>query len=232
MASLLEDSIKNVSAFQVRANANPLPCGGLTTGAGGVMMSPMGSRLLLTALVLVLAPAGALADVYKWTDARGVIVLSSVPPEETDAASNVEVVAKEKRAAAKKTAAVEYQTQTSEQVLLDRIDSLERELRAQQQYSREAAVAPVTYPQGYYTTPQLPPPSYYPDPYYAPPYYPGAYGYPYATFLPPVTSVFLRSRGHFRHKHFPHAAPHGTFPRTIAGTGFARTAGTFRGGRR
>ena len=195
------------------------------------MMRSMGLRILLTAFVLILAPAGALADVYKWTDERGVVVLSSVPPEDTSVAKNVEVVAKEKWATTKKTAAVEYQTPTSEEVLLDRIESLERQLRAQQQYSREAAVAPITYPQGYYTTPPPPPVSYYPDPYY-PPYSPGVYGYPYATFFPPVTTVFFRSRGHVGHRHVPRAVPHGTFPRSVAGTGFARTTGTFRGGRR
>jgi hypothetical protein len=192
------------------------------------MMRLMGVRIVLGVLLLV-ASAGAFADIYRWTDEHGVTVLSSVPPEDTTLASNVEVVAKEKRTTTRKTAAVEYQTPTNEQVLLDRIENLERELRAQQ-YSQAAVPPPVQYPQGYYTTPP-PPPSYYGDSYYPPPYYP-SYGYPYVTFFPPVTSVFFRSRGHFGQRHFPHAVPHGTFPRTFSHGGFARTTGTFRGGRR
>jgi hypothetical protein len=201
------------------------------------MMRLMSLRIFLAALLLA-APAGALADVYKWTDERGVIVLSNVPPEDTTVASNVEVVAKEKRTTTRKAApAVEYQTSTNEEVLQERIESLERQLRAQQQYSREAP-APVQYPQGYYTTP-APPSYYYSDSYY-PTSYPGYaspayYGYPYATFFPPVTSVIIRSRPHFNHKHFhhkhsSHGFSHGTFPRSFTQSGFAR-GGTFRGRR-
>jgi hypothetical protein len=204
------------------------------------MMRLMGLRIFLAALLLA-ASAGALADVYKWTDERGVIVLSNVPPQDTTVASNVEVVAKEKRTTTRKAApAVEYQTPTNEEVLQERIENLERQLRAQQ-YSRELAYSPpasqVNYyaapsSGGYYATP--PPPSYYGDSYY--PSYPSyqypAYGYPYVTFFPPVTSVFFRSRGHFHNKHSSHGFSHGTFPRSFAHGGVARTTGTFRGGRR
>jgi hypothetical protein len=201
------------------------------------MMRLMGSRLFLVALLLA-APAGAFADVYKWTDERGVIVLSSVPPEDTTFARNVEVVAKEKGSTRKTAGAVEYRNASNEEVLLDRIENLERQLRAQQ-YSQAAPPPAVQYPQGYYTTPTLPASSYG-ETYYPPSYpgytSPGYYSYPYAAFFPPVTSVIIRPRPHFNHKHFHHRHSshdfsHGTFPRTFGHSGFARPTGTFRGRR-
>ena len=188
----------------------------------------MGSTVLFTALVVLLAPADALADIYKWTDERGVTVLSSLPPEDPGHVRNVEVLAKETKRAKGASAAATYEEgASSDQILLDRIESLERQLRAQQ-YPREVVSSPPASQAGYYTTPyqggyySTPPPlPHWVEPA---PYYPGYYAYPgpYVTFYPAVTTVFPRAHGHFRYKHFPHVFPRSTFPRSFVQSGFPR----------
>jgi hypothetical protein len=199
----------------------------------------MNLRLLLSAFVLLLASASAFADVYRWTDSKGVTVFSSVPPEEGSDARNVVVVAKEKPRVLRGTRESAADQPPSNAEVLDRIDSLSRQVQAQQ-YA-QAAVASVpqydtAYPTGYYTTPA---PSYYDpyyDPYYSSPYYSG---YPYG-YYPPVT-VFVRPRAFFPHRTFVRPFVHGTFTHgtfahgTFArggtvGHSFARGGGGMRGG--
>jgi hypothetical protein len=152
------------------------------------------------------APAAALADLYTWTDERGTTVISNVKPANPHKVKNFEVVVKEdpKQAASKATADA-YDRATTEKLLLDRIDSLEREIRAQQVRDK-AALAAAAEPQH---TPA--------HDYTADSFYPGYPGYPSYVFphppgffwgYPPTTVVVGSSFGvprrgfrHFRSSH-------------------------------
>jgi hypothetical protein len=194
----------------------------------------MGMRLLFGAFVLIVASASAFADVYRWTDTNGVTVFSSFPPEEGSGARNVVVVAKEKPRVIRGTReSVEDYASAKQQILANRIDSLERQVQAQQYAQASMAQYQAAYPSGYYTTPE---PSYYSEPYYDPYNYPYygyyPYSYPY-TYYPPVT-VFVRPRAFFPHRTFGRpfvhgAVVHGTFGRPVT-HGFGRSGGFAHGG--
>lgn len=149
---------------------------------------------LLPALVALLAPATVWGDIYKWIDERGNTVLSNVKPVDPDAVRNFQLAAKETRTAAQAPAPAQQArpaevVKPTEQLLLEKIESLERQVQAQQ-YAAQAQAVPqvINY---YNTTPAPPPPpSYYdagfPPGYYYPP--PPSYSY----IVPAIPIVFPR----------------------------------------
>jgi hypothetical protein len=159
------------------------------------------------AAMLSCAPNAALADLYTWTDERGTTVISNVMPPNPRKLKNFEVVVREEaRPAALKQAAEAYERATAERLLLERIDSLEREIKAQQ--AREKSVAASAEPQyapaPFDYTADAFYPSYYPS--YVFPYPPGfAWGYPPATTVVIGSHIGVPHRG-FRHfRSFPHS---------------------------
>ena len=194
----------------------------------------MSMRLFFAAFVLIVAPASAFADVYRWTDTNGTTVFSSSPPEEGSDARNVVIVAKEKPRVIRGTKeTIEDYAAANQQILSSRIDSLERQVQAQQYAQASMPQYQAAYPSDYYSTPA---PTYYSEPYYDPysyPYY-GSYPYSYPySYYPPVT-VFVRPRGFASHRTFARpfvhgAVVHGTFGRP-AMHGFAHSGGFGRGG--
>lgn len=124
-------------------------------------------------LMSLLLPAGAGADIYKWTDDQGGIVYSNSPPENPQKTANVERVVKERV------------VPPTEQSLLDRIDNLERRLRTQS-YAPPAPPAP--------PPPTVAPPSYSDGGYYYPPPAPDYTGYTTPAFYPvyryPLTPAY------------------------------------------
>ena len=93
--------------------------------------------------LLVLAPAIASADLYKWTDERGTTVLSNVPPPNPRRVTNFEVVVKESAGAPapRVSSSQQHDVTVTEKLLLDRIDSLERQIQAQQSARETSIVA-------------------------------------------------------------------------------------------
>jgi hypothetical protein len=180
----------------------------------------------------MLASASAFADVYRWTDAKGVTVFSSAPPEEGSGARNVVLVAKEKPRVLRGTRESAADQPPSNAEVMDRIDSLSRQVQAQQYAQASLAAMPqyeTAYSGGYYTTPA---PSYY-DPYYDPnyyqPYYYNSGYYPYG-FYPPVT-VFVRPRAFFPHRAFVRPFAHGSVAHgSVAHGSFSHGAVVARGG--
>ena len=167
----------------------------------------MGSRLqircgcpfFLIALLSAFAPVIACADIYRWTDERGVTVISNVRPAKLDKARNVELVAKETEVQAS-SPGPRAPTNT-EQILLDRIDRLERELRAQQYSQPVRAGPPPGYSGSYYAAPPPPPPpAYYNDSYYPSYYYPWPPVYSYGAY--PARIVVSRPVHVFSHGGF------------------------------
>jgi hypothetical protein len=162
--------------------------------------------------VLSCAPATALADLYTWTDERGTTVLSNVMPSNLKRVKNFEVVVKEEaKPAAPKSAPEVYERATTERLLLDRIDSLEREVKVQQ--AREKAFAAPPEPQ-YMAAPV----GYTADPFY-PSYYPsfvfpnppgGFWGYPWGY---PQTTVVVGSGFGVPHRGF---RPYRSFPAVVS----------------
>jgi hypothetical protein len=140
------------------------------------------SRLMALPLLSLFAPATASADFYKWIDERGNPVLSNVRPANPAEVRNFEVVVREKERAPQKDPTPQLPPTRTEQMLLDRIENLERQLQARQ-YPPQAPPAPV-YSESYYPTPPPPLPTYSGD------YYP-AYSYPLA---PVYSSVFYPAR--------------------------------------
>jgi len=122
----------------------------------------------LPVVVLLLAPATVLGDIYKWTDEQGNTVISNVQPASTAKTSGMELLAKETRPAAPAAGAAPTRT---EQALQSRIENLERQLQAQH---GQGAPQP-GYPQDYY--PGTPSPA--PDPNYYSGYDPNYYGSSY-----------------------------------------------------
>jgi hypothetical protein len=162
---------------------------------------------VLAGLVSVL-PAPALADLYMWTDERGTVVMSNVMPANPRKVANFEVVVKEEpRQAAAKAAADTHERTANEKLLLDRIDTLEREVRAQQVREKITVAAPpseTSHRPAYENTADAfyPAGQYYPYPSYVFPYPPGyAWGYPPTTVV--VGSSFgVPHRGHGPHRSF------------------------------
>jgi len=183
------------------------------------LSDPPAAAALVLCFALVL-PATARADIYKWTDEQGRTYLSNVPPAPSDKAKNVQLLVKENGPAA---APAQARAATpTEQALLGRIESLERQLQSQ---PAPAPMAPPAMPYGSYYAPPPPPatssnyagnyagyyaggydyPAYYP-PYYPTYYYPAPY---YGSTIYPVRSfvsrpVFSGSRG----GSFHHAGGH------------------------
>ncbi len=170
---------------------------------------------LFPVLVSLVIPAAAWGDIYKWVDEQGRVSYSDVPPPTSGRAKNVEVVQKEPKLT------------PSEQALLARIQSLERQVQAQRYAAQAPAVPPPTpYPSYYPPAPQPPPPS---PSYYDSGYSGGYYGsYPgYATYYPsyayPIAAsyvtyptrafisrpVFAPAHGGFSHSGGGHAGGHG-----------------------
>jgi hypothetical protein len=119
----------------------------------------------LPIVVVLLAPATVLGDIYKWTDEKGNTVISNVQPASTAKTSGMELLAKETRPAAPAAGAASTRT---EQALQARIENLERQLQVQQ----AQGVPQPGYPQDYY--PGQPSPG--PDPNYYSGYDPNYYG--------------------------------------------------------
>ena len=139
------------------------------------------STVLPAAMLLAALPSMTVADIYSWTDESGRTVLSNLPPAPAAPKSNVKLLVKTSPrvgATAPGVSAPHAATPT-EQLLLGKIESLERELQAQ----RAAPVPPplpVPPPVDYnaYTAPPPPAPApatYYAPDYYAPTYYPSYY---------------------------------------------------------
>jgi hypothetical protein len=176
--------------------------------------------LALVCLLSLLGSTAANADIYKWTDENGKTVISNSRPESGQKVKNLEVTVRETKSP--------VVPQTTQQMLLDKLDNLERQLAAQQQTQ---ALPPPPY---YSASPPPPPPNYYyPDSYAG--YYPSVAAYPYGFYG--GTPFFGRAR----HAFPPHAAHYGNqfLPRhsvtiglaPIHG-GFARGGGGMGGGRR
>jgi uncharacterized membrane protein YgcG len=147
--------------------------------------SPFWLFALLPALILLVIPATAWGDIFKWTDEQGRINISNIPPPEATKAKNVEVVLKETKPT------------PIEQALLARIESLERQQQARQYTTQAPAVPPPTPYGSYYPPTPPPPPSYYDSGYdtgydsgyYTSGYYPSYPSY-YPTYYYPVTSSY------------------------------------------
>jgi hypothetical protein len=143
----------------------------------------------LLLLLSLLAPATAWCDVYKWTDEKGGTVISNIRPPEPEKLRNFQTVLKE-RAAPTPPAPAQPVAASSDQMLKDRVELLERQLRARQETPPVTVVLPAT---------EYPPPAYNSnyDPGY---YYPVVPGYAYATY--PVRAALNRPRvAHHGHRH-------------------------------
>ena len=136
-----------------------------------------GLGFALPLLLLLFASTTACADIYKWTDEQGNTVISNVRPTHLDKVKNFEVAVEETKSSVAATA--------TKQMLLDKLDRLERQLLAQQYAPGAAVVLPPSY--GSYNPALQPPP---------PPGYYGAYSplvsYPYAFY--PATTFVTRPR--------------------------------------
>ncbi len=135
------------------------------------------------AMLLLIVPVTARSDIYKWTDEQGRTIISNILPENPDKAKNVERIVKENKPAAP---AFKSAATPTEQMLLDKIENLERRLQPRNFPPAPAsATAPADYyyEGGYYPPP---PPPYYSN--YAPVYYPRqTYVYPIAPAYSYVT---------------------------------------------
>jgi hypothetical protein len=140
--------------------------------------------LIMTSLAV---PAAAWGDIYKWTDERGRTVLSNVPPPASGKPRNLALLVKEARPAPAVPAHVATPT---EQALLARIETLERQLQARQYAAQAPAVPPPASYGGYY--PPMPPPPTVPAAgYYSSGYY-SSYdtGYYYPSYYYPVVPAY------------------------------------------
>lgn len=186
---------------------------------------PFWLSALLPALISLAVPATALGDIYKWTDEKGRINISNVPPPTSGKAKNIEVVLKEP----KPTSIPNHAATSTEQALLSRIEGLERQLRAQQ-YAQQAPAAspPTPYPSYYPPAPPPPDSSYYNSGYDSgyypsyPTYYP-SYSYPVAASFVVYPARTFISRSAF-------APSYGGFSRGGGGHGGGHAGG--HGGRR
>lgn len=186
----------------------------------------MATSLYRTSLVVVASAFGAFfasaaaADIYTWTDERGTTVISDTPPANAKRVTDLQVVVREEKKSGKRAGARD--ATATEQKLLDRIDNLERQVRAQapaQTYSSLPSAGATLPPAVSYYTPPVAPqpyydPYYYDSGYYAPSYYPGYYPsyYPYSYGFPGAVIVGRGFGGHRGHGHFvnrPIVAPRG-----------------------
>lgn len=171
---------------------------------------------VLPALTSLAIPASAWGDIYKWTDEQGRTNISNIPPTKSGKVKIVETVLKETRPGS----IPEHAATPTEQALLARIETLERQLQAPQ-YAPQAPAVPPPAPYGSYypSTPSLPPPppNYY-DSGYASSYYPGYY----PSYNYPV--VYYRVMPSYPYRVYP-ARPFLTRPVFVAPGG-----GSFHGG--
>jgi len=149
-------------------------------GAKLAFASVRGRCALLSLSLSLLIPCAVWGDIYKWTDEKGKINISNLPPPTTAKAKNIEVVLKET-----KSASIPGQGASStEQALLARIETLERQLQARQ-YATPAPPVPPPAPYASYYPPTPPPPppasSYYGSGYASYPGYYPSYAYPVAS---------------------------------------------------
>ena len=137
----------------------------------------MPSTRPLGLLLLLLLPATASADIYKWTDQNGGTVYSNAPPAKGKA-KNVAVVIDEGRVPTPTQAQIaQAEALRVQQALLERMYALERQVQALQY-------------QGQYQVAMPPPPASYYGNYggsYYPGYYPAVYRYP--VFIAPTGFV-------------------------------------------
>jgi hypothetical protein len=153
--------------------------------------------VVLPCLMSAVVSTHARADVYKWVDEHGNTIISNVRPSRAKV-TQYEVTVEDSPAVARSPQRV---TTPTEQMLLDKVDRLERQLAAQQY----APPPPPTYYSGYDYTPPPPPPyysSYYPSYYY--PWVPSySVAVPGRTFVSRPRFAFTRSfavRGGFAHR--------------------------------
>lgn len=169
---------------------------------------------LLPAIVSLAVPATAWGDIYKWTDEKGGINFSDSPPPAPGKVKNLEVVAKETKPA------------PTEQALLARIESLERQLQVPR-YPAQAPAAQPPMPYGGYPQAMPPPSNYYDSGYdsgYDSSYYAGAYPGYYPTYSYPVVPVYSYAV-------VPRRAFFGRPAHVARRNGFAHTGGGHRGRR-
>ena len=115
-----------------------------------------GAQLTLSAVVGVLAPSVANADIYAWVGPSGDVTYSNLPPPKN--ARVFAVIEETAPPTAQQQAALDAAHQAEMRALNDRVQQLEREM----QQSRWQAEAPLPYPAG--AAPAYPPP---PPPSYA-----------------------------------------------------------------
>ena len=200
------------------------------TSEAAVLVRSFRSALRLCALLpaLTLLAVPALADVYKWTNAKGGTVISDTLPQPGETVKNFQVVEKSPKPDARASVATApvappQAATASEQALRSRVEMLERQLQAQQ-YAPPPAVAPA--PAYYPPQPLPPPPTYYNNGYY-PSYAPAYYAPPYyPTYSYPIVSSYAvyPARTYVSHPAF--AAPR------FGGGGGGMRGGGGRGGRR
>jgi hypothetical protein len=158
---------------------------------------------MLPALLLAAVSAPAWGDIFKWTDEQGRINLSNVPPPASGKAKNIEIVLKE----AKPASLTQHVATPTEQALLERIESLERQLQTRQYAPQAPAVPPATPYAGYYPPTPPPPPS---SGYYASSY-PGSYPGYYPAYTYPVASSYVVYPARTYLTQPVYLAPHGGF---------------------
>ena len=138
--------------------------------------SPYWSLALLPAFISLFVPATVWGDIYKWTDEKGITNYSDSPPPTSGKVKDVEVVRKD------------IKTTPTEQAMLARIQSLERQLHAPQ-YAAQTPAARPPMPYGGYSPP-MPPPSDYYDSGYDSSYYPDTYSNYYPAYYYPVVPAY------------------------------------------
>lgn len=169
---------------------------------------------LQATLILLLAPCAAVADIYKWNDEQGKLVISNVPPVEMAKVRNYQLVMKETAAGAPVATSAQHAATATELALLQRIETLERQLQAQQYAYQPAASPPPMADGSYYAAP--PPPPYYAT------YYPSYYPSYYYRIVP--TYSYVRPVPAYAHRVYPSAT-------VIARPGFGFAHGpAFHGG--
>jgi hypothetical protein len=163
---------------------------------------------LLSACLSFFLPATAWSDIYKWTDEQGNLVISNASPANPKQVTGMELLAKETKPVNQSPVPVSRSVVTpTEQMLLEKVDRLERQLQAQRDPPQEQRAAPVIYNASNYQMQPPPPPSYYPSDYPSY-YYPYVAPYSYVVF--PVRTFSSRSsfssshNGSFRNGSFRH----------------------------
>ncbi len=195
-----------------------------------------GAQLTLSAVVGVLAPSVANAEIYAWVDPSGDVTYSNLPPPKN--ARVFAVIEESAPPTPQQQAATEAAHQAEMRALNDRVQQLEREL----QQSRWEADEPEPYPSAAPAYPPPPPPSYtagcdfdYMDcDLLGPPVYYTA-GVPLWWGFRGHRDGFHQGFHHFHHPGHPIGGPHfsGGFPGSFPG-GFGphggRSSGGFSGG--